>query len=59
MNESGKLADLLAKVPKIPQGGSECGQCGGHGFYPCTWCGGDKTSVSTRFGSSRQVVKLK
>lgn len=35
MNESGKLSELLANVPKIRVGDDgTCSRCGGHGFYP-------------------------
>jgi hypothetical protein len=35
MNESGKLSELLANVPKVSVGDDgTCSRCGGHGFYP-------------------------
>jgi len=35
----------------------QCSQCGGSGFYTCTWCGGDKKSMNARF--VRELVKLR
>ncbi|EDQ89908.1 uncharacterized protein MONBRDRAFT_16956, partial [Monosiga brevicollis MX1] len=51
MHETGKLAALLAPVPRTELGQhGVCGECGDRRFVPCTWCGGDKRSMTAHFG---------
>eukprot|EP00042_Codosiga_hollandica_P030956 m.183800 g.183800 ORF g.183800 m.183800 type:complete len:356 (+) comp53507_c1_seq1:130-1197(+) len=58
MNEGGVFQQILQHLPKLAQfQESECADCGGRGFYTCTWCGGSKKSISNRFG--RSIISLK
>eukprot|EP00045_Choanoeca_perplexa_P004049 m.35150 g.35150 ORF g.35150 m.35150 type:complete len:539 (-) comp12370_c0_seq1:1077-2693(-) len=57
MNENGSLPMVLKKVPKYQTGEGPCDTCAGRFFIPCEWCGGDRKSVMSRFGT--ELVKLK
>eukprot|EP00730_Choanoeca_flexa_P012122 TRINITY_DN3357_c0_g1_i1.p1 TRINITY_DN3357_c0_g1~~TRINITY_DN3357_c0_g1_i1.p1 ORF type:complete len:634 (+),score=127.20 TRINITY_DN3357_c0_g1_i1:93-1994(+) len=57
MNENGTLAMVLKSVPKYDAGEGPCETCAGRFFIPCEWCGGDRKSVMSRFGS--ELVKLR
>ena len=52
LNEIGELRSIISRpqlVRSLENG--KCGQCGGAGFYACTWCGGSRKSMSSRFGT--------
>eukprot|EP00047_Mylnosiga_fluctuans_P021745 m.108659 g.108659 ORF g.108659 m.108659 type:complete len:547 (-) comp9012_c0_seq1:2096-3736(-) len=56
LNDSGELTQMLAHVPRVRDRTSGlCGQCGGKGFFPCTWCGGDRLSMFATMGSGETV----
>eukprot|EP00051_Salpingoeca_urceolata_P035173 m.28594 g.28594 ORF g.28594 m.28594 type:complete len:114 (-) comp8875_c0_seq2:123-464(-) len=49
---------LFNPTQKIADGVSgNCDTCNGKRFIACTWCGGDRRSMMSRFGS--ELVKLK
>eukprot|EP00043_Microstomoeca_roanoka_P005410 m.55550 g.55550 ORF g.55550 m.55550 type:complete len:590 (+) comp12952_c0_seq1:39-1808(+) len=58
LNENNKLQELFRKVPRRNvKEEYHCQVCADRRFVLCTWCGGDKKSMMSRFG--KELVKLK
>lgn len=47
LNESGQLSTMLSGFEK--RSIQPCGECGGFGYRPCSWCQGSKKSIMHSF----------